>query len=127
MLGLPPPYPEELLYSTIARAGVHDGEISPKQLLDKVFNNRRVIATVDLPSHVQALAEQYPPMLKLVTKALISRHTLLPIYTPFLPRERNKKLRNWMSGSSRGAAHLASGIAASKVKTKPRLLFAYRA
>ncbi|AGS38561.1 TnsD family Tn7-like transposition protein [Cycloclasticus zancles] len=121
MLGYPPPYPEELLYSTTARAGVHDGETSPKQLLDKVFNNRKVVATVDLPNHVLALAEQYPLALGLVTKTLISRHTLWPIYASFLPRERNKKLKKWMSGSSRGAVHLASGIAASKVKAKQRL------
>jgi len=121
MLGFPSPYPEELLYSTVARAGVHDGETSPKQLLDKVFNNRKVVATVDLPSHVLALAEQYPLALGLVTKTLISRHTLWPIYAPFLPRERNIKLKKWMSGNSRGAVHLASGIAASKVKAKQRL------
>jgi hypothetical protein len=36
MLGFPVPYTEELLYSTIARAGVYDGETSPKQLLDQV-------------------------------------------------------------------------------------------
>lgn len=121
MLGFPIPYSEELLYSTIARSGVHDGEISPKQLLEKVFNNRRVIATVDLPSHVQALANQYPNLLGLDAKTLIYRHTLWPIYAPFLPPERNDKVIKWMSGSSQGAAHLASGNVASRVKTKGRL------
>ncbi len=121
MLGFPAPYPEELLYSTIARAGVHDGETSPKQLLDKVFNNRGVIATVDLPSHVGKLASQYRDSLGLDVQTLISRHTLWPIYAPFLPQERNNKLREWMSGSSQGAAHLASGIAASRVKAKTKL------
>ena len=121
MLGFPAPYPEELLYSTIARAGVHDGETSPKQLLDMVFNNRGVIATVDLPSHVGKLASQYSDSLGLDTQTLISRHTLWPIYAPFIPQERNNKLREWMSGSSQGAAHLASGIAASRVKAKTKL------
>lgn len=118
MLGFPPPYPAELLYSTLARAGVHDGEISPKQLLDKVFNDRGVIATVDLPSHLGKLANQYPASLLLDTQTLISRHTLWPIYASFLPQERNNKLRMWMCGSSKGAAHLASGIVASRVKAK---------
>ena len=121
MLGFPTPYPEELLYSTIARAGVHDGETSPKQLLDKVFNNRSVIATVDLPSHIERLASQYRNSLGLDLKVLISRHTLWPIYAPFLPRERIRKLNRWMSGTSQGAAHLASGIAASRVKAKTNL------
>ena len=121
MFGFPAPYPDELLYSTIARAGMHDGETSPKQLLDKVFNNRGVIATVDLPSHVGKLASQYSDSLGLDARTLISRHTLWPIYAPFLPQERNNKLREWMSGSSQGAAHLASGIAASRVKAKTKL------
>jgi len=121
MLGFPPPYPEELLYSVIGRAGVHDGETSPKQLLDKVFNNRSVIATVDLPSHVGTLANQYPDSIGLSARTLICQHTLWPIYAPFLPRERIKKLREWMCGSSYGAAHLASGAVASRVHTKTSL------
>jgi len=120
MLGFPTPYPDELLYSTIARAGVHDGDTSPKQLLDQVFNNRKVVATVDLPSHVQVLSNQYPESLCLNTKTLIERHTLWPIYAPFHPRERTEKLIMWMSGASQGAVHLASGMAASRVKVKAR-------
>ncbi|WP_087505365.1 TnsD family Tn7-like transposition protein [Neiella marina] len=120
MLGFPVPYDEELLYSTIARAGVHDGDTSPKQLLDKVFSNRKVIATVDLPCHVQILAEQYPPSLHLSVSSLIFKHTLWPMYMPFLPKERLSKLKLWMAGSSQGAAHLASGSAASRVKSKTK-------
>lgn len=120
MLGFPTPYPDELIYSTIARAGVHDGDTSPKQLLDKVYNDRGVIATVDMPSHVGKLANQYSDSLGLHSLALISLHTLWPIYAPFLPRERNNKLRVWMNGSSQGAAHLASGIAASRIKAKDK-------
>ena len=76
MLGFPTPYPKELLYSTIARAGVHDGDTSPKQLLEKVFNNRKVIATIDLPSHIQVLSNQYPSTLGLDARTLIEHHTL---------------------------------------------------
>ncbi|MEJ6079137.1 TnsD family transposase [Vibrio sp. 1-Bac 57] len=121
MIGFPSPYPEELLYSTIARSGVHDGETSPKQLLEKVFKNRKVIATLDLPSHLQVLANQYPKTLGMNVNVLINRHTLWPIYAPFLPPERNHEIIKWMSGRSKGAVHLASGIIASRVKTKGRL------
>ena len=48
---LPAPHPNELIYSTVARAGVYFGLVSPKQLLDEVFADRKVIATLDLPSH----------------------------------------------------------------------------
>jgi hypothetical protein len=121
MIGFPLPYPEELLYSTIARSGVHDGETSPKQLLDKVFKNRKVIATMDLPSHLQVLANQYPKTLGMNVNVLINRHTLWPIYAPFLPPERNHEVIKWLMKSSHGAAHLASGNVASRVKTKDRI------
>lgn len=121
MLGFPIPYPEELIYSTIARAGVHDGETSPKQLLDQVFNNRSVIATVDLPSHIGKLVCQYGDSLGLELRTLLSCHTLLPIYAPFIPPERVRKLKRLMSGGSQGAAHLTSGIIASRVKAKTKL------
>lgn len=121
MLGFPIPYPGELLYSTIARAGVHDGDTSPKQLLDLVFNNRKVIATVDLPSHIESIADQYPESLGLDAQVLIYRHTLWPIYAPFQPKTRSRRLTTWMRGQSKGAVHLASGIAASRVKAKASL------
>ena len=34
MHNFPPPHPDELLYSTLARASVYHGITSPKQLLD---------------------------------------------------------------------------------------------
>ena len=39
MLNFPVPYPDELIYSLVARAGIHLGLTSPKQLLDEVFAN----------------------------------------------------------------------------------------
>ena len=46
MLNFPIPYPEELIYSTVARAGIREGIVSPKELLDDVYGNRNVIATL---------------------------------------------------------------------------------
>jgi hypothetical protein len=48
MLNFPLPYQNELIYSTVARAGIRLALSSPKQLLDEIFQNRKVIATVDL-------------------------------------------------------------------------------
>ena len=52
MRNFPVPYSNELIYSTIARAGVYQGIVSPKQLLDEVYGNRKVVATLGLPSHL---------------------------------------------------------------------------
>ncbi|MDP4490039.1 TniQ family protein [Pseudoalteromonas piscicida] len=56
MACLPVPYPDELLYSVIARYGVHAGITSPKQLLDEVFQNRQIIASVTFQGHLSSLS-----------------------------------------------------------------------
>ncbi|WP_432734477.1 TnsD family Tn7-like transposition protein [Maridesulfovibrio sp. FT414] len=116
MLNFPVPYPDELIYSTVARAGVHAGLVSPKQLLEDVFDNRKVIATPDLPCHLKQISELYPHSLNLDVTNIIYKHTLFPLYAPFVPEDRRRQCLEWMSGQSKGAVHLALGAAASRVK-----------
>jgi hypothetical protein len=121
MLGFPVPYPNELIYSLVARAGVHSGTISPKQLLDEVYGDRKVTATVDLPSHLAQISGQYPSVLNITTASLIYQHTLFPIYAPFIEEGKRQAGMRWMANQSKGLIHLVFGIAASIVK-QPKLL-----
>lgn len=116
MLNFPIPYHDELVYSAIARAGLHMGIVSPKQLLDEVFDNRNVIATVDLPSHMESIARWFPDRLDLSAIRLAYEHTLFPIYAPFTTESRRQRCLEWMVSDSRGSIHLALGIAASRIK-----------
>jgi len=52
----PVPYPDELIYSLVARSGIRSAITSSKQLLNQVFDDRKVIATLDLPSHLSAIS-----------------------------------------------------------------------
>jgi hypothetical protein len=123
MLGFPVPYPNELIYSTVARAGIHLGIGSPKELLNEVFDNRKVIATLDLPCRLQLIADLYPKTLKLNVENLASRHTLFPIYAPFVNEERRLQCLKWMAGVSLGAVHLALGVVASRVQQGQNLRY----
>lgn len=114
MLNFPTPYPNELIYSTIARAGIHHAITSPKQLLEEVFANRKVIATIDLPSHLICLSNHLPPHYAL--ENLAYKHTLFPIHALFSPEKIRLKCLQWMGSQSKGSIHLALGVAASKVK-----------
>ncbi len=116
MLNFPVPYPDELLYSTVARAGVHYGITSPKQLLDEVFGDRKVVATVDLPSHVDNISQKYPSILDLTPETLIYNHTLFPLYAPFIPEERRIKAFEAMVRRAKGSVHLTLGITTSLVR-----------
>jgi len=118
MLNFPMPYPEELLYSTVARAGVHFGITSPKRLLDEAFGCRTVVATADLPSHLNALSRHYPKSLGMTPERLAYKHTLFPLYAPFIPETRRQGGLQWMTKPSKGAVHLSLGVATSRVKSR---------
>jgi hypothetical protein len=121
MLGFPVPYQDELIYSLVARAGVHSGSISPKQLLDDVYANRKIIATVDLSSHLTEISNQYPLSLNITVSSLIYQHTLFPIYAPFIDEIKRQAAMNWMASQSKGLIHLTLGVASSLIK-QPKLL-----
>lgn len=115
MINFPVPYPEELLYSLVARTGVRQGIVSPKRLLDEVFGSRSVIATLDLPNHVADIARWLPE--RFDAEQLVYKHTLFPIYAPFVPENRRKRCLIEMFNRSKGSVHLALGLSASRVKT----------
>mgnify|MGYP001548414118 CR=1 FL=1 len=123
MLNFPIPYPDELVYSVVARAGVHLGVSSSKELLYDVFGSRKVISTVDFPSYLSKLSSNYPVALGIDSLKLTYDHTLFPIYAPFIPEDRRLQCLRWMNDKSCGAVHLALGFAASRVRQPENLRY----
>jgi hypothetical protein len=115
----PIPYPDELLYSTIARAGIRLGITSPKQLLDVIFQNRCVMATLDLPRQVSTIERLLPDGYS--SESLIYQHTLFPLYAPFILESRRKQCLTWMSEPTvvgrQNSVHMMVGMVASRLKT----------
>lgn len=122
MLNFPMLYEDELIYSAIARAGVRAGITSPKQLLDEVFDNRKVIATIDLPNQISAIVKLYHNH-QYTVETLIYSHTLFPIYAPFIPEDRRRQCLAWMKEESRGSVHLAVGLNASRVPAPKKVRY----
>ena len=117
MHNFPVPYPDELIYSLVARAGVRSAITSPKLLLEQVFGNRKVIATIDLPSHLSAISRQLVNTNKFDIQQLIYEHTMFPIYAPFTDESIRIRALAGMEKCSKGAVHLMLGAPASIVKT----------
>lgn len=116
MHNFPSPHPNELLYSSIARAGIYHGITSPKQLLNEVFGNKCVVATLDLPSHISEIAYLLKNTKEYQTDDLIKQHTLFPLYAPFFPQKIRSKAIELMKGKTNGTLHTMLGVAASRVK-----------
>lgn len=116
MLGFPLPYRDELLYSTIARHGIHSGTVSPKELLSDVFGDRKILATSDLPSHLKRIAGLYPESLGISPADLLYRNTLFPLYAPFVGDLRRQALIRELTANGKSSVHLSAGAAASRIK-----------
>lgn len=123
MRNFPVPYSNELIYSTIARAGVYQGIVSPKQLLDEVYGNRKVIATLDLPSHLGVIARHLHQTGRYSVHQLIYEHTLFPLYAPFVGKARRDEAVQLMEYQAQGTVHLMLGVAASRVKSDNRFRY----
>ncbi|AZN65656.1 transposase [Acinetobacter johnsonii] len=111
----PIPYPDELIYSVIARYAIHNGILSPKYLTEELFNNRNLTPTYDLPSHLDRLASYLPDHYDALT--LINQHTLLPIYQPFQPDTVMRYAVHVLQGEQYQSLHTKLGKNASRIKS----------
>jgi len=114
-------YDEEILYSGLARYRIRNGSIGIKQVNQELFGSTNVTATVDLPSHIDALVENLPYGSTLTADKIIHKHTLYTLYKPFLPAKQAEAVFYLMRGSQGGGIHYKAGITASSVPT-PRYL-----
>lgn len=115
----PKPYPDEILYSIIARYHIRSGNLSPKITLEELFNSRNTAATVDLPSNLTSLIQNIQLISNYQVEDFIYKYTLYPFYSAFLPPARANKVMESMKALSGGDIHTRAGIMASSI-TMPR-------
>lgn len=119
----PTPYPDELLYSILARYHVRNGNISPKMTLHELFGTNTITAVVDMPSDIDSLVCQIPKQKRLTTDGLIMNNTLFPYYTAFMPEARTKVIEADMKGNGGGKIHAMVGIMAGSISVPEYLRF----
>ncbi len=81
----PKPYPDELLYSIIARYHVWSGNDEMADTMEQLFDNRRERATALIPKHLLRLAEK-STRFGLDFNTLLYQHTVFPYFTCFMLR-----------------------------------------
>jgi hypothetical protein len=111
----PEPYPDEIVYSIIARMQHRKRYPHQRILVQEVFGTDNVAAVVDLPSHLDMLVSRLPPGVPYGADQLIDYHTLLPFYQAFLPAHRVQRLRADMRGTNGQGIHTRLGLMASRV------------
>lgn len=119
----PVPYPDELLYSLIARYHVRSGNTSPKASIEDLFSSRTAAATVDIPCNINELCCNLPDISKIEPVKLIMVYTLFPFYTAFLQQKRVDSVMSDMKSNNGGDIHTRIGIMASKISVPEFLRF----
>ncbi|QIL19765.1 TnsD family Tn7-like transposition protein [Thermomonas sp. HDW16] len=76
-------YPKELLYSVLARYHRHTGTPSSSHTMEALFGRRLIVASLDLPGHIQALADRLPTTAGWTADRIVDELTLLPYYTAY--------------------------------------------
>ncbi|WP_335870903.1 TnsD family transposase [Bacillus sp. 2205SS5-2] len=94
------PYPDELIYSAIARYHFYSGNIDYKDTLEEVFQSRSVIPSLVIGSHFSTLADQLAP--NYTVEALLAKYTIYPYYAPFLSKNRKKEILKDVLGDGQG-------------------------
>jgi hypothetical protein len=84
------PYPDELIYSAIARYHFYSGNIDCKDTLEEVFQSRNVIPSVEIGSHFDILALQMGSNYSV--ESLLAKHTIYHFYAPFLSKKRQQEV-----------------------------------
>ncbi|NQX71812.1 TniQ family protein [Paenibacillus alba] len=116
-------YPDEILYSGLARYHQRAGGASQKSTMVDLFGTTEVCAVTDLPGHLQGLSTIiggiYSP------ERLLLEHTLYPYYTAFLPKDMATAVGQSMFVTSGpfGTAHSLVGLPASAIKSPLQLRF----
>lgn len=125
MLGFfPRLYEDELLYSWLARYHLYSLNESPKQTMEELFGNRTQLAIPDLPTCLAYLHRQLEHFHPVSLEQWITKHTFYCYHTNFaLPETREFVYQTMCNGVHKGAIHVMTGVMASGVRDKERLMY----
>lgn len=97
----PTPYPDELLYSVIARYHAWSGNTGFSTTINEIFN-KRTPPIIELPTMLARICEKSPEGVGINPKYIINNLTLYPFYRPFLSEEKDLKITESMVATNGG-------------------------
>ena len=119
----PPIYPDELLYSVLARWLRHQGAVGMTHPLAHVFGRRFASASLELPSRLVHLAEALPASRALTADDVIDQLTLFPYYAAYVPDSLRLECRSAMCSGDVSGIHMRLGLTAFRIRRVRELRF----
>lgn len=114
------PYPDELIYSAIARYHFYSGNIDCKDTLEEVFQSRSVIPSVEIGINLFKLSKQLGPNYSV--ESIVSNHTIYPYYAPFLSQKRQWEILQDVQSNGQGL-YARLGMVAGGICKKDGLFY----
>ena len=119
----PAVYPDELLYSVLARYHRHIGLPCPMQTMQSLFGKKNAIASIDLQGYLADLAIRIPPERGLTVNRIIESLTLFPYVTAFEPPTMQTQVKQSMVLGNVENLHVRLGLTTSRVGRIQKLRF----
>ncbi|MGV0107580.1 TnsD family Tn7-like transposition protein [Nostoc sp. DSM 114160] len=117
MIGFfPDPYPDELFYSICARFQKIVQYPGCKSAIEELFGTGIQTVGVFIPNHLDRLISCLPNGHKYTVEQLISEHTLLPFFSPFMEQERVFLIKENMRGDTGNLAQMRLGMLSTKIR-----------
>ncbi|WP_341875948.1 TnsD family Tn7-like transposition protein [Defluviitalea saccharophila] len=111
----PTPYPGELLYSILGRYAVRSGNIGDIHNFEDLFSTRSCIATVELPSRLNALIKNMPINSEYTAEYFINNHTLFPFYAAFISPDRAEEIIDLMKNGKGDVSYIKIGLVSNSI------------
>lgn len=121
----PKPYPDELLYSIIARYCIQSGNTNVIYSSEDIFGreNRNLAISPELPGNIDLLVSNLPESTKLTSDLFIYNSTLFPYIAAFLPEDRAREVYNIMRAGQTSVIYNKSGLVSGSIKSSRMFRF----
>lgn len=117
------PFPDETLHSLLSRYCRLTGFASVRQAFSNVEHSYTFTRNTSFPCHLKESERLLKPVTGLDTNALISRHTLLPYFQPFMSPEQLVMTRRQMESRNGQGLKMRLGLIASSLERYVRVRF----
>ena len=119
----PSTFPDETLYSRLARYHRLSGHSDDRDSLHELVGVHTHVITSDLPSLLQTFISRIPAGARPSVEEIIDSNTIFPYFRRFLPSERCDRAIAAMSGASTSGLKAGLGLVASRLGAKSTFRF----
>lgn len=111
----PVPYPDEILYSILARYCIRSGNTKDIHNFEDLFGTRNCIASLELPTHLDALIDNMPMGAKYTAEYFIYQYSLFPFLAAFIPQDRAEKIIETMRNGEGAVSYIRIGLISNTI------------